>query len=122
MISLAGQEPVQRVANDLRERILGGELAAGEPLRRVELAATYGVTVQDVARALRILTDEGLVVGRSGQPHEVSGGAVMTLGAMRRLLTEAGELLARFESGGRRPGGAALESWRSRARTAGADV
>jgi len=50
------------VAEALRQRLLGGEWLPGEALPGVtSLAAEYGVGKSTVARAVKILTDEGRV-------------------------------------------------------------
>jgi DNA-binding GntR family transcriptional regulator len=50
----------QRIASDLREEILAGELAPGTWLRQDELAARLGSSRLPVREALRILESEGL--------------------------------------------------------------
>jgi DNA-binding GntR family transcriptional regulator len=49
------------VSGGLREAILGGTLAGGEPLRQEELAERFGVSRIPVREALRQLEGEGLV-------------------------------------------------------------
>ena len=54
------QPPYLRVADALRQRLLGGEWLPGEALPGViPLAAEYGVGKSTVARAVKILTAEG---------------------------------------------------------------
>ncbi|HWG64208.1 MAG TPA: winged helix-turn-helix domain-containing protein [Streptosporangiaceae bacterium] len=61
----AHELPSERVARDLRERIQRGEFSSGDPLPPVtELAESYGVARATVAKALRVLVDDGLVVTR----------------------------------------------------------
>jgi len=56
------QPPYLAVADALRERLTGGEWLPGEALPGVHvLAAEYGVGKSTVGRAIKILTDEGLV-------------------------------------------------------------
>ncbi|MEE6165595.1 MULTISPECIES: GntR family transcriptional regulator [unclassified Mycolicibacterium] len=50
------------VLESLRERILGGELAAGQQLRQENLGADYAVSAATVREALRQLESDGLVV------------------------------------------------------------
>jgi len=50
----------QRIASDLREEILAGELSPGTWLRQDELAARLGSSRLPVREALRILESEGL--------------------------------------------------------------
>ncbi|MBT8154092.1 GntR family transcriptional regulator [Epibacterium ulvae] len=49
------------IANDLRERILSGELAEGAPIRQETLAAEYDVSRMPIREALKRLDAEGLV-------------------------------------------------------------
>lgn len=61
-MSALERHPVPDVlAADLRARILDGDLAAGAPLREVELAERYRVSRHTLRAALRALTVEGLV-------------------------------------------------------------
>lgn len=60
------------VAGGVREAILGGALAGGQPLRQEELAERFGVSRIPVREALRQLEGEGLV---SFYPHR---GAVVS--------------------------------------------
>jgi len=62
----AGREPspetsYARVARQLRETILAGEIAPGERLTMIALADRYRVSVQPVREALQQLEGEGLV-------------------------------------------------------------
>ena len=69
-IERAADEPVySQIARQVRERIASGELQAGDLLPSVRaLASDLGVSLNTVARAYRILEDEGFVAirGRSG--------------------------------------------------------
>lgn len=51
----------ERLALELRERILGGVYAPGAPLREVELVAGYGVSRHVIREVLRTLAADGLV-------------------------------------------------------------
>lgn len=51
-----------RLADDLRRRILNGDLAPGEPLREEALAGSSGLSRHTVRAALALLTAERLVV------------------------------------------------------------
>ena len=54
--------PYQQIAADLREGIVSGRLAAGEPLPTVvQLAATYSVAAGTAHRAITVLAEEGLI-------------------------------------------------------------
>jgi DNA-binding GntR family transcriptional regulator len=58
--------PSERVTADLRARITAGEWQPGEAVPTVsELAASYGVSRATVAKAVRVLVDEGLLVTRA---------------------------------------------------------
>lgn len=58
--------PSERVTDDLRARVEGGEWQPGEALPTVsELAASYSVSRATVAKAVRVLVDEGLLVTRA---------------------------------------------------------
>lgn len=57
----------RQIAGDLRERILGGDLEAGEQLPATrDLEERYGCAMGTVRRALGLLKSEGLVVARHG--------------------------------------------------------
>jgi GntR family transcriptional regulator len=61
------QPPYLRVADALRQRLLGGEWLPGEALPGViSLAAEYGVGKSTVARAVKILTAEGWIYSVRG--------------------------------------------------------
>lgn len=49
------------IADDLRDRILSGELREGEPIRQETLAAEYDVSRMPVREALKRLNAEGLI-------------------------------------------------------------
>lgn len=55
------QPAFQRTAVALRERIMNGQLHAGQSLAEQELAAEWGVSRNTVREALRVLHGEGLV-------------------------------------------------------------
>lgn len=48
------------IASSVRERIVAGDLAAGDALREAELAEAFGVARNTVREALRMLTQAGL--------------------------------------------------------------
>jgi DNA-binding GntR family transcriptional regulator len=53
---------LELVLNELRERIVSGELAPGQTLRQRELAAELGVSREPIKQAMRVLEAEGLIV------------------------------------------------------------
>ncbi len=57
----------KKIAAAIRAQIMSGDLAPGARLPITQqLMETYGVANQTVQRALKILKDEGFVIGRSG--------------------------------------------------------
>jgi DNA-binding GntR family transcriptional regulator len=52
---------VERVADELRERIIDGTFKAGEPLQQAALAKTMGVSAIPFREAVRMLDAEGFV-------------------------------------------------------------
>ncbi len=57
----------QRIAADLREEILSGELPPGSALPSTQqLRDRFGVANATIQKALQVLKDEGMVVGRAG--------------------------------------------------------
>jgi DNA-binding GntR family transcriptional regulator len=61
------------VADQLRAAILSGALAGGTKIREVEVAEQTGVSRGPVREALRMLSDEGLVVLRHNRGAVVAG-------------------------------------------------
>jgi DNA-binding GntR family transcriptional regulator len=96
------------IASSLRQRITGGEFAAGSLLpSEAELTAEYGVSRNTLRRALTELEDErlisvlpgrGRVVAGAETPHPGSQGSVPSY----RLI--AADLRARIERGDLQPG------------------
>lgn len=70
------------IANDLRERILSGELSEGETIRQEALAEEYQVSRMPIREALKRLDAEGLVLLTTNR------GAAVT----RHSLDEIGEI------------------------------
>ncbi|ATG37584.1 transcriptional regulator, GntR family (plasmid) [Phaeobacter piscinae] len=67
------------IAADLRERILSGELAEGEPIRQEALAEEYDVSRMPVREALKRLDAEGLVLFTNNR------GATVTKHSLREI-------------------------------------
>lgn len=80
--AIARQSLPDVIANDLRERILSGELAEGEIIRQEALAEEYDVSRMPVREALKQLDAEGLVLLTNNR------GASVT----KHSLTEIGEI------------------------------
>jgi DNA-binding GntR family transcriptional regulator len=80
----------------LRELIITGELAAGEPLRQRDLAARFGVSQTPVREALRRLESEGLVANDPHRGATVTGSAdaVEDNSQIRAVLEPLGARLA----------------------------
>ena len=68
----AARSTPRRLYVDLRDRILDGSLAGGQPLRQEELAARYGVSRSPVREALRQLEADGLVTYQANRGAVVS--------------------------------------------------
>jgi DNA-binding GntR family transcriptional regulator len=87
------------IASSVRERIVAGDLAAGDALREAELAEAFGVARNTVREALRLLTQAGLasyemhrgVTVRRHAPAEVAAvfevRAILEAAAARRAGT-----------------------------------
>lgn len=80
--AISRQSLPETIASDLRERILSGELAEGEPIRQETLAEEYGVSRMPIREALNRLDAEGLV-----QLTNNRGASVV-----RHSLSEVGEI------------------------------
>jgi DNA-binding GntR family transcriptional regulator len=60
----SGRDSVEAIYDDLRARILRGDIAAGTDLVQVTVAVEYGVSRGPVREAFRLLQREGLIVSR----------------------------------------------------------
>jgi DNA-binding GntR family transcriptional regulator len=69
--TLQRRSAAELIAGEIRERILAGDLVPGDPLREVELSATFGVARNTVREALRLVTQGGLAT------HEVHRGVTV---------------------------------------------
>lgn len=64
-----------RVADDIRRKILSGELPAGQKLKtKLELMAEYGVKGGAIDTAMLLLRSEGYVIGHQGRGRWVAEG------------------------------------------------
>jgi DNA-binding GntR family transcriptional regulator len=97
---------VDRVAAQLRERILDGQLAAGTRLVEAELAGVYGAARHTVRAALRALADEGLVdivPNRGARVAGLDADAITSLYELRAALEVEAAHLALAKHGDRLP-------------------
>ena len=102
LVDRSGDVPVyEQIADDLRRRIAAGELAAGVPLPPVRtLASDLGVNLNTVARAYRLLEEEGFVRIRDREGVEVAAPAKAGAAQRARLRTQFDTLLACMRQAG----------------------
>lgn len=103
VVDRGSDEPVYaQIARRIREAIAGGDLAPGSALPSVRtLASDLGVNLNTVARAYRMLEDEGFVALRERTGAEVAPPARRADAAAREaLLGQLGTLLARMRQAG----------------------
>jgi DNA-binding GntR family transcriptional regulator len=108
--------PYLQIAENLRGRIASGRLASGEQLPSAsDLAEQFGVARNTVRSALRVLSEEGLLVARQGHgvfvrseitqpPASTAGGqengfemVMRQLSALARDVQQLGERLSHLE-------------------------
>ncbi len=88
-----GRTRAAHVADMLRDRLIGGEIAPGTPLRDVELSARLAVSRSTVRDAFAILCNDGLLVHALHRGVEVArldSAAVRDIYATRRFVELAG--------------------------------
>lgn len=79
----------EAIADELRRRIESGELAPGAKVpSEAELMETFGSGRDTVSKALRLLRDEGLTIGRQGAPTRVREFKPIRRSATKRLSQE----------------------------------
>ncbi|MBB5828454.1 GntR family transcriptional regulator [Micromonospora carbonacea] len=107
---MAGKEPpnYQRVVDDLRRRILSGELAPGDKLpTEKELQQRWGFSTTIVKHALTLLRSEGLIEGRRGSGNYVRDRTRLVRRAhsrdMRKRIGSTSPFTRDSEAAGRRP-------------------
>lgn len=92
----------RQIANGLRALIARGQLAEGDTLPSVrKLGGLLGVNLNTVAKAYRILSDEGVVELRHGAPARVlalGGAGAIDEAAKRQLVDAVGKLKVRGAS------------------------
>lgn len=87
----------ERLADELRRRILDGDLAPGTPLREQHLAAEHGAARHTVRAALRALAAEGIVRverNRGARVSHLDRDELIALGELRIALEVEGARLA----------------------------
>ncbi|HYS78108.1 MAG TPA: GntR family transcriptional regulator [Candidatus Dormibacteraeota bacterium] len=91
-----------QIARQIRARIACGDLPAGTALPAVRaLASDLGVNLNTVARAYRLLEEEGFIRIRDRSGAEVAGPSRMARGGSRdRLQDELRDVLARLRQAG----------------------
>jgi DNA-binding GntR family transcriptional regulator len=107
----------EQIADDLRTRIMSGELPPGTRLPpQKELAGSYEVAVETLRKALDVLAREGVVASRStrgtfvikapDEPEPSPGyrGIVELLGQLDERLAAVEEFVRRAEQRGRQGG------------------
>ncbi|MGB3147783.1 MAG: GntR family transcriptional regulator, partial [Paracoccaceae bacterium] len=93
---MAGVRSIERhslpdvIANDIRERILSGELAEGEVIRQEALAQEYDVSRMPIREALKRLDAEGLVRFHTNRGASVTKHSLREIGEIfdLRILIE----------------------------------
>jgi len=100
------EDPVYtQIARQIRARIASGDLPAGEALPPVRtLASDLGVNLNTVARAYRLLEDDGFITIRDRSGAEVAPPAPgPDAGSRDRLRGELREVLERVRQAGIEP-------------------
>jgi DNA-binding GntR family transcriptional regulator len=110
-LSMTNKEPpnYQRIVDDLRSRILSGELAPGDKLpTEKELQQRWGYSTTIVKHALTLLRSEGLIEGRRGSGNYVRHRSQLVRRAhsrdMRKRLGSTSPFARDSEAAGRQPG------------------
>ncbi|WP_085804660.1 GntR family transcriptional regulator [Roseovarius albus] len=85
--AVAKQSLPEIIANDLRERILSGEMAEGETIRQEALAEEYDVSRMPVREALKRLNAEGLVQWANNRGGSVTKHSLHEIGEIFDLRT-----------------------------------
>jgi DNA-binding GntR family transcriptional regulator len=101
-----GPSAVDRVAAQVRERVLDGQLAAGTRLVEADLVASHGAARHTVRAALRALADEGLVdivPNRGARVAGLDADAITALYELRTALEVEAAHLALAKHGDRLP-------------------
>lgn len=92
-MSTASRPRYAYIADDLRTRVLSGELTAGEQFpTEAALCARYSVSRFTVREALRVLQADGLIARRRGSGTTISPAAARG-GTLHQPLSNVGEIL-----------------------------
>jgi DNA-binding GntR family transcriptional regulator len=83
-----------RIASRLRDEIIAGRLAAGEPLRLATLAERLGVSTTPVREALTILERQGLVISQLNRGFRVASISPREIQSIYSVHAHMSELLA----------------------------
>lgn len=80
----------EMIANDLRERILSGDMSEGEPIRQEALAEEYDVSRMPIREALKRLNAEGLIQWANNRGGTVTKHSIAEIGEIfdLRILIE----------------------------------
>lgn len=92
-VAIDRSSTAERVADALRVLMFDGELVAGESLREVALASSFGVSRSTVREALQLLALEGLVTrvpNRGAEVRALSDDDIDEIFRARRILEIAG--------------------------------
>ena len=102
-VDFGSHRPVYRqIAEQLRGLIAKGEVADGQELPGVrQLAASIGINLNTVAKAYRILADEGLLDLRHGSRARVLGGASAVAPEVDELERQLADVVSRLVLHGR---------------------
>ena len=115
-------EEVRTLARLIRSQVYSDKLKRGALLPTLAvMAEQYGVPPRTMQETVRLLTDEGIIVGQ-GSLRRVRSKQATTTGALLLLLEEAAELLAGVASKGVSEKRAGAREWLARVHEAGVDV
>ncbi len=79
-------QAMERALQQLRAKVVSGELMPGEQIRQQEMAEDLGVSRVPLREALNVLADQGLLLHRPHQGYFVAKRAQNELAQIRRML------------------------------------
>lgn len=108
---MANSDPVYlRVVEDIRRQIIDGTLPPGAPIpSRHQITRKYSVGETAARHALRVLVQEGLIIGRVGSGHRVREKPVLLPLQRDRTADPQAGFVMDMQACGRQP----TSSWRS---------